>query len=457
MKMYDLNNAKRIAGVLKVISRYGNVVVNDGSVKVVAYDVDLTVLAPFQITDLVTAIVGKKDNFVINEVCQVLSEAAFRNEWIVKKDAEEQRQMLLKIFGSNDSDSNDDDSSDDDGNDIAMAGLADSLNEEEKDEEDWHDSFCHTRAYFSNVGYAIDKLMALPWGAIVWCKEENNKEDWADFGSEVVEHRLPYELAVKGFKVTEKRTAFVKPKIYIEWPYTVRHAKAVPEDFIKGLGLPQEALKAALTCFMSRYHTCLEYDETQKLLDIIWGLEKQAPIFDGVAFAEAIADAEPDTLEGEDQDLTSFSIRPEDAIQRMVFSHGLAAYSMRGAYTNAQKIKDSIENYSPFQICCSLQGEEVGPVGLWIRGLVYCVADRDVKSFVKHNERHCRLRYDWLVKTNFVRTKEQLDFYTPEKYHEAILRPSSIAGVWLKKGQESRYLTEAKKIAALFNKEVTII
>ena len=158
----------------------------------------------------------------------------------------------------------------------------------------------------------------------------------------------------------------------------------------------------------------------------------------------------------------------------MVLSHGLQAYSANAA-KNAQKLKKSM---SSAQRCCSLKGEEIGPVGVWLKGAILALGRWDLHSFRPEEEYNDFSRFayfDWESNNpvyeklfphwyEFAPSKMLLTRYEEVKqyigdgnYREAIVCPLRVVGVWVKQNATRYERAAAAKIACLFKKPLSVI
>ena len=453
MKMYDMSNAKKIVGVLKVIAHYGNVVVDDGSIDVKVDNV--TVFIPEQVEDIVNAVIGEQNDYVVREVCQILEEAALKNNWISKKDEELQRKTLLKIFGEP---ADDDGSNDDYNGENKSVKLDLSIIEDDKEENEWDDMFSHTRAYFEdNVDAAINRLMELPWGFVCFTKVQ----EYSNYAPEDVYRYVRADYSIHVLNSPHRDSLATYHEFYkeLKWPYVDiedRGITPIPIEFIKSLSLSQEAVNATLTCFMTRYHATVSYTELNEYHNRIEQERKWYWQEAGMAYHEWADESYRDGTADKIWEpflcyLDAPANRPEKTIQKMTFAHGLMAFSRKGTVNNAQTLKKLMEDDSP-QICCSLQGEEIGEIGIWVKGAVLSLCAKDAASWTENGSRHCYLWHNKLLKT-----VKELQETPPDGHHEAILKPLRIVGVWAKKDADDKNKKDALKIACLFHTTLTVI
>lgn len=125
----------------------------------------------------------------------------------------------------------------------------------------------------------------------------------------------------------------------------------------------------------------------------------------------------------------------------MIVSHGLSAVSYNNPLDNAKKLLSNPN----LEISCSDQSENLGQIGLYVKGLTICVGAEDLGSIPSGNGKRDIYGIPELI-TNY-------DEYTPSEfgYREHIKTNIKVVGVWVKNYD----VNVAKEIAELFNVEVT--
>lgn len=481
MKNYDLKQAKRLFGVLKVLSSYGNVVVEDETTMMTAKAKNnVTVFIAEQVEDIVTGVIGEPDVSAYKEVLSILEEAAFRSGWIEKKEESAQRAKLLAIFGEPaiDDGSNEEPATDDDSYYKKILNIANDGDDSDNDDDE--DNFVHTRAFLSTKAKEVFReVFQLPWGT-VWTPDKS-KEKGSCWDNEMWFPKTMKDIFPEQWGIVYKNDG----EISIGWEYIdiekptlllVKQKYKIVNDY----KVTEQQVDAVLTCFMSQYrmpwdnHDLKFFERYQKNLKEDLFARELANKIDTEAMHEY--DEWPT-----DQQLTEWAmrysgrtekcvfeenvqLRPEKRIQKLKFAHGLKAYSTASPLTNAKALKDNID---VAQICCTLQGEEVGNVGVWIQGAVLALSIYDLFSFRPEyedgtygSERYAYLSEDedaTYGRSIFVTKYEQLQQAPDAPHREAVIIPHRIVGVWVKQDASEKDRRAAVQIACLFKKPLTVI
>lgn len=146
--------------------------------------------------------------------------------------------------------------------------------------------------------------------------------------------------------------------------------------------------------------------------------------------------------------------RPDQAIQEMVFSHGLDAFSVdeNEKLEHALDHFEGIVNHPEWEICVSEESQPLGDIGIACRGNVSIAATTDVYSYVKNGWRRCDASYE----KYFVTEKKDL-IPDPEGfgYIEAWVSHTQIEYVWIR--SEYAFKEDAKKYFEDLGYEVRIV
>lgn len=117
-----------------------------------------------------------------------------------------------------------------------------------------------------------------------------------------------------------------------------------------------------------------------------------------------------------------------------IVSHGLAAYrgsqnedTILAAYKN---ISDAMAAGTDIAICCSNKAQRIGPVGIYVRGHVYCASNIDLYSEREGDSRYVDTR-SWRYQQGIIYSKDQIDL-TRWIHNEYIVNPREIIGFWMK-------------------------
>ena len=481
MKNYDLQQAKRLFGVLKVLTSYGNVVVEDETTTVTAKGKNsVTVFIAEQVEDIVTGVIGEPDVSTYREVIAILEEAAFRSGWIRKKEEGKQRAKLLAIFGEPaiDDGSNEEPATDDCyGYEKILLNIT---SDDDSDDDDDEDNFVHTRAFLSTKAKEVFKaVFQLPFGT-VWTSDKS-KEKGSCWDNEVWFPKTMEDIFPEQWGIVYRND-----EISIGWEYVnVEEPKLLlvkqKYKIIRDCAATEEQVDAVLTCFMCQYRAPWS-DHDLRFFERYLKNTREA------LFARELAnkmDVEAMHEYDEwptDQQLTEWALgykgrtekcvfeenvqlRPERKIQKLKFAHGLKAYSTASPLTNAKALQG---NMDVAQICCTLQGEEVGNVGIWVQGAVLALSIYDLFSFrPEYEDGSFGLeRYAYLSKDEdatysrrniFVTKYEQLQQAPDAPHREAVIIPHRIVGVWVKQDAPKKDRRAAAQIACLFKKPLTVI
>lgn len=116
----------------------------------------------------------------------------------------------------------------------------------------------------------------------------------------------------------------------------------------------------------------------------------------------------------------------DQLLHQCVWSHGIAT-----GFGYARSIDSTIDNLngictqSHWRVCCAHKSQHIGYAGVYIRGTVNAVSNRDLCSVVGlDNERYC-------LKSNpFIFAKEEIDF-SMHTHMEAILTDYTVVGLWI--------------------------
>lgn len=126
---------------------------------------------------------------------------------------------------------------------------------------------------------------------------------------------------------------------------------------------------------------------------------------------------------------------PIDALfDNEIVSHGLAAYrgsqnedTIMNAYKN---ISDAMAAGTDIAICCSNKAQRIGPVGIYIRGHVYCASNIDLYSERENGSRYVDTR-GWRYQQGIISSKTEIDL-TRWDHTEYIVNPKEVIGFWMK-------------------------
>ena len=117
-----------------------------------------------------------------------------------------------------------------------------------------------------------------------------------------------------------------------------------------------------------------------------------------------------------------------------IVSHGLAAYrgsqnedSIMAAYNG---ISDAMAAGTEIAICCSNKAQRIGPVGIYVRGHVYCASNIDLYSEREGDSRYVDTR-SWRYQQGIISSKDQIDL-TQWDHNEYIVNPREVIGFWMK-------------------------
>ena len=117
-----------------------------------------------------------------------------------------------------------------------------------------------------------------------------------------------------------------------------------------------------------------------------------------------------------------------------IVSHGLAAY--RGSQNeNAimaafKSISDAMAAGTDIAICCSNKAQSIGPVGIYVRGHVYCASNIDLYSEREGDSRYVDTR-SWRYQQGIISSKTEIDL-TRWDHTEYIVNPKEVIGFWMK-------------------------
>ena len=126
--------------------------------------------------------------------------------------------------------------------------------------------------------------------------------------------------------------------------------------------------------------------------------------------------------------------KPDSLLQQAIYSHGLAT-GFSGHKSNSD-IKDSIMGVLSAclhggEICCSWKTQQIGGIGLFVRGEVTLASNRDMWSSTnKNGERIFDVEDDRYL-DNIITRKEELDL-TIWDHTEFFIIPKDCCGVWVK-------------------------
>lgn len=117
-----------------------------------------------------------------------------------------------------------------------------------------------------------------------------------------------------------------------------------------------------------------------------------------------------------------------------IVSHGLAAYrgnqnedTIMNAFRN---ISDAMAAGTDIAICCSNKTQRIGPVGIYVRGHVYCASNIDLYSEREGGSRYVDTR-SWRYQQGIISSKDEIDL-TRWDHNEYIVNPREIIGFWMK-------------------------
>ena len=146
--------------------------------------------------------------------------------------------------------------------------------------------------------------------------------------------------------------------------------------------------------------------------------------------------------------------RPDDSIQQMVFSHGLAAFSeAEGNYEKMISNFEGVVNHPNWEICASDESTHLGEVGVACSGEVSLAAATDVFSYVKNGYRRCDVeeyaKYFVTAATDLHPSADGCG------YIEAWVKPQAIKYIWIK--EQYSFKDEAEKYFKGLGYEVKIV
>ena len=125
--------------------------------------------------------------------------------------------------------------------------------------------------------------------------------------------------------------------------------------------------------------------------------------------------------------------RPDSLLQTSIYSHGLAT-GFSGHKSNSD-IKESIVGVIDAclhggEICCSWKTQQIGGIGLFIRGEVTLASNRDMWSSTNKNGERIFDADDDRYLDNIITRKEELDL-TVWDHTEFFIIPKDCCGVWV--------------------------
>ena len=146
--------------------------------------------------------------------------------------------------------------------------------------------------------------------------------------------------------------------------------------------------------------------------------------------------------------------RPDETIQKLVFSHGLDAFSKaEGNYEKMLEHFHGVANHPEWEICASDENTHLGEVGVACGGEVSLAATTDVFSYVKNGYRRCDVRE---YSGYFVTTAADLHPAADgSRYIEVWVKPQTIKYVWIRKNYS--FKDEAEKYFKGLGYEVKIV
>lgn len=127
--------------------------------------------------------------------------------------------------------------------------------------------------------------------------------------------------------------------------------------------------------------------------------------------------------------------RPDATIQKLSFSHGLAAFSDgEGNYEKMIKNFDGIVNHPNWEICASAENTRLGGIGIACSGEVSLAATTDVFSYATKGYRRCDVEE---YAKYFVTTSSDLQ---PSAdgcgYIEVWVKPQVIKYIWIRESYD---------------------
>ena len=115
------------------------------------------------------------------------------------------------------------------------------------------------------------------------------------------------------------------------------------------------------------------------------------------------------------------------------YAHGVYAYNRNGGtMVIPQRIKDILTLGSSMSICCSWKNQPIGPVGVYVKGSVEMVSNKDLSSYIKNGERKFSIENSIVgLKTTIIDSPHDLNFKV-HNHIEVFVRNPEVVGIWVK-------------------------
>lgn len=124
-------------------------------------------------------------------------------------------------------------------------------------------------------------------------------------------------------------------------------------------------------------------------------------------------------------DVPISSMKIKKGFDGYVWCHGLNAFNDMDPVGNAEYIRDNPET----EIACSLYGEELGPIGLYVKGDCYFAASDDVGSTARCGKRYVNMAH---VKHELSCPEDFIKYAKDSSNSEGIIKNVKIVGLWVK-------------------------
>ena len=108
-----------------------------------------------------------------------------------------------------------------------------------------------------------------------------------------------------------------------------------------------------------------------------------------------------------------------------VWSHGLNAFNDMDPVGNAEYIRDNPET----EIACSLYGEELGPIGIYVKGDCHFASSDDVGSTARCGKRYVNMNH---MKHELYCPEDFIKYAKDSSNSEGIIKNVKIVGLWVK-------------------------
>ena len=115
------------------------------------------------------------------------------------------------------------------------------------------------------------------------------------------------------------------------------------------------------------------------------------------------------------------------------YAHGVYAYNHNGGtMVIPQRIKDILTLGSSMSICCSWKNQPIGPVGVYVKGSVEMVSNKDLNSYIKNGERKFSIENSIVgLKPTIIDSPNDLNFEV-HNHIEVFVRNPEVVGIWVK-------------------------